>query len=217
MPQICWVSGARLAATDLPILPRGKKTNEDECTLLSSWFIQLPTKAIFKAPLRPWWGRVTQCGTLTLDEMCNFYPCGPTSCVLAAGWGVHTDSGSSHILTRCLSPRLEPNAMGFLLSFPDDRCAGMKMIRPAGGRFAATFSSGFLRSGPPPRTAFFLNTILRSKAGLLCFRNTMTIFRSLLFSKVIKELPQRCNSEQRTDGEKVCLGGNTQSPWVRRD
>lgn len=44
----------------------GKKTtNEDECALLASWFIQLPTKAIFKAPLRPWWGRATRCVIFT--------------------------------------------------------------------------------------------------------------------------------------------------------
>lgn len=86
------------------------------------------------------------------DKMCNFYPCGPTSCVLGAGWGVDAHSGSSHILTRCPGPRLEPNAVRFLLSFPGDRCAGMKMIHPAGGCFAATFSSGFLRS--PPQSSF---------------------------------------------------------------
>lgn len=163
VPQICWVSGARLAATDLAISPRGKKTNEDECTLLPSWFIQLPTKAIFKAPLRPWWGWATQCGVLTLDEMCNFYPCGPTGCVLAAGWGVGAHSGSSHILTRCLSPRLEPNAMRFLLSFPDNRCAGTKMISPAGCWFAATFSSGFLRSWPPTQPSFWTQYYAHSR------------------------------------------------------
>lgn len=131
------------------------------------------------------------------DKMCNFYPRGPTSCVLAAGWGVGAHSGSSHILTRCLNPRLEPNAVRFLLSFLHDRCAGMKMIRPAGGCFAATFSSGFLRSGPPPQAQLsFLTQYYALSRDFLRFRNTATIFRSLLFSKVIKELPQRCNSEQ---------------------
>lgn len=67
----------------------GDKTNGDESPrLYQSRFILLPTKAIFKTPLRSWWAEATQRSTLMVHEMCNFYLRCATSCVLAASRGV---------------------------------------------------------------------------------------------------------------------------------
>lgn len=82
----------------------------------------------------------------------------PAVSSLRAGVSPHSRASTLGQLTRSsLSSVIPPhptptlpkmNSMKFLLSFLDDRCAGMKMIRPAGGRFMATFSSGFQSSAP---------------------------------------------------------------------
>lgn len=130
------------------------------------------------------------------DKMCNFYTCGPTSCVLAAGWGVGAHSGSSHILTRCLSP---PALNQRLRDF----CCPFSTIDVTEWKWSAQLEAAWRQHFPqvsyvwaPPSAAFFLNTIIRD---FLRFCYSATIFRPLLFNEVIKELPQRCSSEQTVE------------------
>lgn len=69
------------------------------------WFIQSPTQAIFTKHYTD--DEPTQHGTLMVHEMCNFYLCCATSCVLTVSRVVSAQqpffSGNMHFWVCCLS------------------------------------------------------------------------------------------------------------------
>lgn len=97
----------------------------------------------------------------------------------------------------------------FLLSFLSNRCTERKMICPAGSRFMVTFSSGFEKFSPMQLS--FEHDIILLVGAFILYPTLILFLDPLLFSIVIKELPQWCEIRRRTFLPEKSLSENKHS------